>query len=63
MRHAAVSRREIGVPTVFNILGPLANPARPAAQAVGCADLRPAPVMGQVVRPQIITYAGVPKNG
>ena len=49
MRHAAVSRRELGVPTVFNILGPLANPARPAAQVVGCADLRLAPVMAQAL--------------
>ncbi len=40
MRHAALPRRELGVPTVFNVLGPLTNPARPAAQAVGC--LRPA---------------------
>ena len=28
-------RRELGVPTVFNFLGPLTNPARPAAQAIG----------------------------
>ena len=35
MRHAAVARRDLGVPTVFNVLGPLSNPARPAAQAVG----------------------------
>jgi anthranilate phosphoribosyltransferase len=49
MRHAAVARRELGVPTVFNVLGPLANPARPAAQVVGCADLRLAPVMAQAL--------------
>lgn len=47
MRHAAVARRELGVATVFNILGPLANPARPEAQVVGCADPRLAPVMAQ----------------
>ena len=35
MRHASVPRREIGVPTVFNFLGPLANPARPAYLARG----------------------------
>jgi anthranilate phosphoribosyltransferase len=50
MRHAAVARRELGVGTVFNVLGPLANPARPAAQVVGCADLRLAPVMAQALR-------------
>jgi anthranilate phosphoribosyltransferase len=37
LRHAGEARAEIGVPTFFNILGPLANPARPAAQAVGVA--------------------------
>ncbi|MEO6204465.1 MAG: anthranilate phosphoribosyltransferase [Mycobacteriales bacterium] len=49
MRHAALSRRELGVPTVFNILGPLTNPARPSAQAVGVSDLRLAPVMAGVL--------------
>ena len=49
MRHAAVPRRELGVPTVFNILGPLTNPARPAAQAVGVSDARLAPVMAGVL--------------
>ncbi|MDX6287946.1 MAG: anthranilate phosphoribosyltransferase [Frankiales bacterium] len=49
MRHAAVSRREIGVPTIFNFLGPLTNPARPRIQAVGCSDARMAPVMAGVL--------------
>lgn len=49
MRHAALSRRELGVPTVFNVLGPLSNPARPAAQAVGVSDPRLAPVMAGVL--------------
>ena len=49
MRHAAVPRRELGVPTVFNVLGPLSNPARPAAQAVGVSDPRLAPVMAGVL--------------
>src|SRR3954469_8244951 len=48
MRHAAVTRRELGVPTFFNVLGPLTNPARPTAAAVGCFDQRMAPVMAQV---------------
>ncbi|GAA4264600.1 anthranilate phosphoribosyltransferase [Frondihabitans peucedani] len=37
-KHAAATRREIGVPTVFNFLGPLTNPARPEASAVGVAN-------------------------
>jgi anthranilate phosphoribosyltransferase len=49
MRHAAVPRRELGIATTFNILGPLTNPARPQAQAIGCADLRMAPVMAGVL--------------
>jgi anthranilate phosphoribosyltransferase len=49
MRHAAGVRREIGVPTAFNFLGPLTNPAQPDAGLMGCADLRMAPVMAQVL--------------
>jgi len=48
MRHAAVPRKELGIGTAFNALGPLANPTRPAAQAIGCADPRLAPVMAGV---------------
>ena len=48
MRHASVTRRELGVPTFFNVLGPLTNPARPTAAAVGCFDARMAPVMAEV---------------
>lgn len=47
-RHTASPRREMGVPTVFNFLGPLTNPAQPAAGAIGCGDVRMAPVMAQV---------------
>jgi anthranilate phosphoribosyltransferase len=49
MRFAGPPRREIGVPTTFNILGPLANPARPSAMAVGCSDARLAPIMAGVL--------------
>jgi anthranilate phosphoribosyltransferase len=48
MRHAAVPRKELGIGTAFNALGPLSNPAKPAAQAIGCADPRLAPVMAGV---------------
>ncbi len=48
LRFAAVPRRELGVGTTFNFLGPIANPARPEAQAIGCADRRMAPVMAGV---------------
>ncbi len=48
MRFAAAARRELGVPTFFNILGPLTNPARPPAAAVGCGNATMAPVMAGV---------------
>jgi anthranilate phosphoribosyltransferase len=48
MRHAAVPRRELGVPTAFNFLGPLTNPARPRSAAIGCFDTRMAGVMAGV---------------
>jgi len=49
LRHAGGPRRELGVPTAFNFLGPLTNPARPTAAALGCADRAMAPVMAQVL--------------
>lgn len=48
MRHAAVPRREIGIRTVFNILGPLTNPAGARRQLLGVYDPRLAPVMAEV---------------
>ncbi len=49
LRHAAVPRRELGIPTTFNFLGPLANPARPVAQAIGVADSGMAELMAGVL--------------
>lgn len=49
MRHAAVARRELGVPTAFNFLGPLTNPAQPQASAIGVADQRMAPILAGVL--------------
>jgi anthranilate phosphoribosyltransferase len=48
-RHTGPPRRELGVATVFNFLGPLTNPAQPPAQAVGVADERMAGVMAGVL--------------
>lgn len=47
-RHTSVARREIGIPTVFNLVGPLTNPAMPRAGLVGCAFSDVAEVMAQV---------------
>jgi anthranilate phosphoribosyltransferase len=49
MRHAAPTRRELGVPTAFNFLGPLANPARVTRQVVGVGDPTMAAKMCQVL--------------
>jgi anthranilate phosphoribosyltransferase len=49
MRHAGATRRELSIATTFNILGPLANPVKPEAQAIGCADARMAPLMAGVL--------------
>ena len=43
-RHAAAVRGDLGIPTVFNFLGPLVNPARPEASAVGVANLERVPL-------------------
>jgi len=49
MRHAAPARGQLGVPTAFNFLGPLTNPAQPFASAVGVADARMAPLIAGVL--------------
>ena len=49
MRFAGPARKELGVATVFNILGPLANPAKPKAAAIGVANDRMHLVMAQVL--------------
>ncbi len=49
MRHAAAARRELGVATAFNFLGPLTNPAQPQASAIGVADARMAPILAGVL--------------
>jgi anthranilate phosphoribosyltransferase len=48
MRHTGPVRRELGVPTAMNVLGPLTNPAQPPAALVGSADARLAPVLAEV---------------
>ncbi len=49
MKHAAGPRKEIGVRTVFNVLGPLTNPAGATSQVLGVATSSLAPLMGQVL--------------
>lgn len=47
-KHVAQARKDLGIPTVFNFLGPLCNPVRPEANAVGVADARQAPLLAGV---------------
>ena len=49
-RHAGAVRSELGIPTVFNFLGPLVNPARCEANAVGVANLEKVPLVVGVFR-------------
>ena len=49
MKHAAPVRRELGVPSVMNLLGPLANPAGVRRQVVGVADRERAPLMAEAL--------------
>jgi anthranilate phosphoribosyltransferase len=49
MRFAAPARKELGVPTVFNILGPLSNPAKSKVVAIGVANERMLPIMAKVL--------------
>ena len=49
MRHVGPVRRELAIPTVMNIVGPLANPARAGRQVVGVADLERAPVLAEAL--------------
>lgn len=52
MRYAMPVRKELGVPTTLNILGPLTNPAQPAATAIGSSSFRASPVMAGVLARQ-----------
>ncbi|MFH9422771.1 anthranilate phosphoribosyltransferase [Streptomyces sp. NPDC017529] len=49
LRHVAPARRELGIRTTFNVLGPLTNPAKVRAQATGVADARMAPILAGVL--------------
>lgn len=49
LRHAAVVRRELGVPTAFNVLAPLLHPADPQHQLVGVANPQMLPVIAQAL--------------
>jgi anthranilate phosphoribosyltransferase len=50
MKHVGPTRRELGVPTIFNFLGPMTNPAGAKSQALGVADKAMAPKMLEVLK-------------
>jgi len=57
MRHVGPVRRELGIPTVMNIVGPLANPARAGRQVVGVSDVRRVPLIAGALRTLGTTHA------
>jgi len=59
MRHAGPVRAELGVPTVFNFLGPIANPAHVTRQVIGVSDPAMAPVLIGVLQQRRLTRAMV----
>ena len=59
MRHVGAVRRELGIPTVMNIVGPLANPARAGRQVVGVADIERAPILAGALAALGTTHAMV----
>jgi anthranilate phosphoribosyltransferase len=63
MRHAGPTRRELGVPTVFNFLGPLANPARARRFLVGVSDPAMAERMARVLAAHGVERAWVVHGG
>jgi anthranilate phosphoribosyltransferase len=62
MRHAALPRRELGIATIFNFLGPLTNPAGATRQALGVSDRRMLEVMvealGRLGSERVIGFHG-----
>ncbi len=50
MRHVGAARREIGTRTIFNVLGPISNPAQPRAQLTGVGSARLGPLLAEVFR-------------
>jgi anthranilate phosphoribosyltransferase len=57
MRHVGPVRRELAIPTVMNVVGPLANPARAGRQVVGVADERRLPLLAGALRELGTTHA------
>lgn len=62
MRHAGATRRELGIPTVFNFLGPLTNPAGATRQALGVSDPKMLPKMvdtlGRLGSKHVVAFHG-----
>ena len=59
MRHVGAVRRQLGTPTVFNLLGPLANPAGASRMLVGCADEHRQSLLASVLAARGVTAAVV----
>lgn len=63
MRHAGPSRRDLGIPTAFNILGPMSNPGRVRRYVIGVADERVSHRMAEVLRANGAEHALIVHGG
>ena len=59
MRHAAAARRALGARTIFNVLGPISNPARPRAQLTGVGAAHLGPLVAEAFRLRGLERAAV----
>jgi anthranilate phosphoribosyltransferase len=59
LRHTGPTRRELGIPTAFNVLGPLANPMRVRRHLIGVADWALAERMGEVLAEEQSIHAWI----
>lgn len=57
MRHVAAARKQLGMRTVFNLLGPLTNPAQPVRQVIGVGDARLGPIFAQLLKARGVRHA------
>jgi anthranilate phosphoribosyltransferase len=63
MRHAGPSRRDLGIPTAFNILGPMSNPGSVRRYLIGVADERMSTRMAEVLRAEGVERALIVHGG
>ena len=61
MRHVGPVRRELGIPTIMNLLGPLANPAGVSRQVIGVSEAHRAPLVAEALL-QVLPHCGLERS-